>query len=107
VLTKWHITLDIAIYLGAVVVFFFAILVLYVLTHSYANQISKLKSTIRRQHKALRKLRKKQQEVRNQLGIKGLGGLNAVEVEESMEEVGYGTIDKQIVINKAKLKRMR
>jgi hypothetical protein len=75
--------------------------VLCILTHSFANQISKLKSTIRRQHKELRKLRKKQQEVKNQLGIKALGGLNAV------GEVGYGTIDQQIVINRAKLKRMR
>ena len=61
----------------AVAVFFFALLVLYVVTHMNAQLTSELKSTIKSQQKELRKFGRRQVEARRKMqlrGMKGAGG---------------------------------
>jgi predicted Holliday junction resolvase-like endonuclease len=105
VLTKWHITLDYILISFVVLVIFFAIFILYVVTHITENQVSELKATIKSQAKELRKFRRKRDEVRQKLLFKRTDGPKVV--EGSAEEMGYGTIDEQIVYNRAMLERIR
>ncbi|KAE9367594.1 hypothetical protein N431DRAFT_471009 [Stipitochalara longipes BDJ] len=68
--TRWHITFEVALAIACIIVFIFALLVLYVVTHMKEEVISNLKATIRGQKKelkGLRKLRRKNEEVRRML----------------------------------------
>jgi predicted Holliday junction resolvase-like endonuclease len=68
-------------------VFFFALLVLYVVTHMNIQLTSELKSTIKSLQKELRKSRR-QEEARRKMQLKGVKG--TVGVQEHVEETGYG-----------------
>jgi len=72
----------------AVALFFFALLVLYVVTHMNAQLTSELKSTIKSQQKKLRKFGRRQAEARRKMQLKGMKG--TVGVQEHVEETGYG-----------------
>jgi hypothetical protein len=94
VVGKWHTTFDIALALCSVIVFLFALLVLYVVTHMNASHLSELKATIGAQRKELRKLRRKTME-RAQLIKDRNGDLKAGN--------GYGTLGdkkKQEILGK-------
>jgi hypothetical protein len=77
----------------AVAVFFFALLVLYLVTHMNIQLTSELKSTIKSQQKELRKF-KRQEEARRKMQLKGMKG--TVGVQEHVEEMGY---DGTLVMN--------
>lgn len=87
VLRKGHRLADYGLSFFAVAVFFFALLVLYVVTHMNAQLTSELKSTIKSQQKELRKFRR-QEEARREMQLKGIKG--TVGVQEHVEETGYG-----------------
>jgi hypothetical protein len=88
VLRKGHRLADYGLSFFAVAVFFFALLVLYVVTHMNAQLTSELKSTIKSQQKKLRKFGRRQAEARRKMQLKGMKG--TVGVQEHVEETGYG-----------------
>ena len=72
--SKWHITFEIGLGIGCIVVFIFALLVLLIVTNMNEELISELKATVRGQNKelkTLRKIRRKNLEVRRMLLPKG------------------------------------
>jgi len=79
-----------------VIVLFFALLVLYVVTHMNAAQLSELKATNRSQAKELKKLRKKQEEVRRKLLLQSMNKKKGTEgIRERMEDYGTIVMDRQ------------
>jgi hypothetical protein len=81
-----------------VIVFIFAVLVLYIFKAHERKCIAELKATIRSQTKKLRKFRRKRDEVRKRLLVKEANGTDGV--ESSAKDVACGNKNGKIVVNR-------